>query len=318
MAIRDVLDEVRLNYRTATGGQFAAHALANFIRRDAADAVKTSVSQDNVVLEIKGSAGQSRWAAVPWIGLFDPAVTTSAMRGYYLVYLFHATEPIVHLSLNQGATAVEEEFKGRAPDVLRERAELMRKRLPDFAASMPITKIALGSSETLPLGYEAGHALGFTYGPGDLPSEEILTSDLKRAIEAYRALVFRTNESEDDTDVVTEFELPKDTSVIETRKYVYHRKIERNATAAKNAKKFHGLICQACDVDMEKRYGALGKGYIEAHHLKPISTLEEGVAVTYNVKDNFAVLCANCHRMIHRTSDPGDLKSFRKIVEALR
>lgn len=314
MAFRGHLDQIRHHYGKAKSERFTAHSLAAFIRNDAKTAVEASAMAINMVLEVKGSAGQSRWAAVPWVGLFDPAVTTSAMRGYYLVYLFHATEPIVHLSLNQGATAVEEEFKSSSLDVLRERAELMRKRLPDFVSSMPITKIELGSSETLPLGYEGGHALGFTYGPGDLPSEEVLNADLKRAIEAYRALVFRTNESEDDTEVVAEFELPKDASVIETRKYVYHRKIERNATAAKNAKKFHGLVCQACDVDMEKRYGTIGRGYIEAHHLKPISTLEEGVAVRYDVREDFAVLCANCHRMIHRTSDPGDLNGFRKLI----
>ena len=33
--------------------------------------------------------------AVPWISVFDPAITTSATRGYYVVYLFHANEPTV-------------------------------------------------------------------------------------------------------------------------------------------------------------------------------------------------------------------------------
>jgi predicted HNH restriction endonuclease len=56
---------------------------------------------------------------------------------------------------------------------------------------------------------------------------------------------------------------------------------------------FHGTICQVCDLDFAKRYGAIGEGFIEAHHLKAISTmtlprilrcsvqiaLEEGVAV---------------------------------------
>ena len=42
--------------------------------------------------------------------------------------------------------------------------------------------------------------------------------------------------------------------------------------------------------------------------------LEEGVPVKYNVASDFAVLCANCHRMIHRTSDPSDLEGFRKLI----
>jgi predicted HNH restriction endonuclease len=99
---------------------------------------------------------------------------------------------------------------------------------------------------------------------------------------------------------------------IETRKYAFHRKIERNRTAAKQAKKFHGTRCQACDLDFAERYGAIGKGFIEAHHLKPIATLEEGMAVTYDVAADFAVLCANCHRMIHRCDDPSNLSLFRE------
>jgi 5-methylcytosine-specific restriction protein A len=117
--------------------------------------------------------------------------------------------------------------------------------------------------------------------------------------------------------VSDEFNILGELSVIETRKYVYHRKIERNRTAAKNAKKFHDTVCQACDLDFKARYGEIGAGFIEAHHLKAISTLEEGVPVTYDVESDFAVLCANCHRMIHRTDDPSDLAGFKKRLSGI-
>jgi 5-methylcytosine-specific restriction enzyme A len=35
--------------------------------------------------------------------------------------------------------------------------------------------------------------------------------------------------------------------------------------------------------------------------------VEASVAITYDVASDFAVLCANCHRMIHRSDDPSDL-----------
>jgi 5-methylcytosine-specific restriction enzyme A len=66
-----------------------------------------------------------RQAAVPWISVFDPAITTSATQGYYVAYLFHVSEPLVHLSLNQGTTAVREEFRERTREILRDRADLM-------------------------------------------------------------------------------------------------------------------------------------------------------------------------------------------------
>ena len=48
--------------------------------------------------------------------------------------------------------------------------------------------------------------------------------------------------------------------------------------------------------------------------MKAISTLEEGVAVHYDIAEDFAVLCSNCHRMIHRTADPSNLAAFQALT----
>ena len=42
--------------------------------------------------------------------------------------------------------------------------------------------------------------------------------------------------------------------------------------------------------------------------------LDEGAAVSYDVAADFAVLCSNCHRMIHRATDPSDLQGFRRLI----
>jgi hypothetical protein len=54
--------------------------------------------------------------------------------------------------------------------------------------------------------------------------------------------------------------------------------------------------------------------FIEAHHLKAISSLKEGVAVHYDTKDDVAALCSNCHRMIHRSGDPSNFKAFQETL----
>jgi 5-methylcytosine-specific restriction enzyme A len=236
-----------------------------------------------------------------------------------VVYLFHVSSPVVQLSLNQGTTAVREEFGARAREILQDRADLMRKRIAEFADALPVTKIDLGSSARLPGDYAAGHALGITYELTTLPDETKLRVDLQNIVRAYRALTYHGGIDADvdsQSDVAEEFNISAGASVTETRKYVYHRKIERNRTAARQAKKFHGTRCQACDLDFGERYGEIGKGFIEAHHLRPIATLEEGVPVKYEVAADFAVLCSNCHRMIHRLTDPSDLKTFRAILNA--
>ena len=79
-----------------------------------------------VGLKVRGSAGQGVWAAVPWVSVFDRAITETAMSSYYVVYLFHAQKGLVHLSftlrrawfhnsLNQGATATRAEFPASVP-----------------------------------------------------------------------------------------------------------------------------------------------------------------------------------------------------------
>jgi 5-methylcytosine-specific restriction enzyme A len=195
----------------------------------------------------------------------------------------------------------------------------MRKRIAEFAGALPVNQIELGSNARLPGDYAAGHALGTSYSLDTLPDEARLRSDLQTIARAYQALTYRGGidaDIESQTDLVDEFAIPPQTSITETRKYAYHRKVERNRTAARYAKKFHGNRCQACDLDFSERYGEIGRGFIEAHHLRPIATLEEGVPVKYDVAADFAVLCSNCHRMIHRTDDPSDLAAFRQLVSA--
>jgi predicted HNH restriction endonuclease len=61
-------------------------------------------------------------------------------------------------------------------------------------------------------------------------------------------------------------------------------------------KKFGKLQCEACLFDFEKSYGPRGKGFIEAHHTKPVETLVEGSKTKL---EDLTLLCANCHRMVH-------------------
>ncbi|RMD59199.1 hypothetical protein D6833_11785 [Candidatus Parcubacteria bacterium] len=57
----------------------------------------------------------------------------------------------------------------------------------------------------------------------------------------------------------------------------------------------------ACGFDFESVYGERGKGYIEVHHVVPISRLDGETLV--DPEKDVVVLCANCHRMVHRRKD---------------
>ena len=75
-----------------------------------------------------------------------------------------------------------------------------------------------------------------------------------------------------------------------------------------------GYQCQACGFNFEEAYGKLGKEYIEAHHLIPISDLKKGEIRKTSEKD-FATFCSNCHRMIHKLSDPSDIGKLKAIIQ---
>ncbi|MGY5630868.1 HNH endonuclease [Streptomyces sp. UC1A3] len=67
------------------------------------------------------------------------------------------------------------------------------------------------------------------------------------------------------------------------------------------------LACEACDFDFEVTYGPRGAGYIECHHIVPLHEAGEGRTKL----SDLALICANCHRMIHRRAPwptPSDLR----------
>lgn len=84
--------------------------------------------------------------------------------------------------------------------------------------------------------------------------------------------------------------------------YRLHKSKERNRELIKAAKEHHlkndsKLCCQVCSFSFVDTYGEIGHGFIEAHHIFPISQLIEETATKI---EDLALVCSNCHRMLHR------------------
>jgi predicted HNH restriction endonuclease len=104
---------------------------------------------------------------------------------------------------------------------------------------------------------------------------------------------------------------------------VTHRMRERNPLVVRHKKvsvlEAQGrLACEACGFDFEVDYGVHGAGYIECHHTLPISKYADGQTTTV---DDLVLVCANCHRVLHRvrpwmTLD--DLRSHLKQIDLNR
>lgn len=304
--ISDALKKILKTYSQAKTEPFTNHEIANFIRKQAAKEIEAYATG----LIVRGSAGQSQWASVPWISVFDPLVTTTATKGYYVVYLFASDMSSVSISMNQGTTAVRNEFGRNTHNVLQERAALIRSRVPEYKETFSEPNIDLNSNADLPLDYQAGHAFGKTYNFQEISEHEVV-NDLSAMLNLYSSLTYRggIDMSTDQSGDEIEESLGQ---ITEIKRYRYHKRIERASTA--KVKKLKGYVCEACSFDFKAVYGELGKNYIEAHHLFPLSSLEEGQKAAYGPMDDFAVLCANCHRMIHRQDDVSDIAALRAQI----
>jgi 5-methylcytosine-specific restriction protein A len=97
---------------------------------------------------------------------------------------------------------------------------------------------------------------------------------------------------------------------------VAHLRRERNAAIirAKKAtvlKATGKLCCEVCGFDFYEIYGGLGEGYCEVHHLRPIGK-SDGITKT-ELKD-LAVVCSNCHRVIHRTEPMPSISKMSRCL----
>jgi predicted HNH restriction endonuclease len=84
-------------------------------------------------------------------------------------------------------------------------------------------------------------------------------------------------------------------------RYIVHRHRERRLRKAKIEdvlRRTGRLACEVpgCEFDFKESYGKLGNGFAHVHHRIPFKMLK---SVRNTKLDELAIVCANCHAMIH-------------------
>jgi len=104
----------------------------------------------------------------------------------------------------------------------------------------------------------------------------------------------------------------------ERKLFVLHRRREgrlrREKIEAALKENTGKLVCEVpnCGFDFSERYGVLGQGYAQVHHLEPLNSAPKAGRKT--TLSQLAIVCANCHAMIHRG---GKCRDFKTLISSL-
>ena len=95
-----------------------------------------------------------------------------------------------------------------------------------------------------------------------------------------------------------------------------HKYRERNSKVIKKAKALRMkkdplLKCDVCGFSFVSRYGIRGKQFIEAHHTIPLVSLSPGDETKI---EDIALVCSNCHSMIHYGEKTLNISELRNIL----
>lgn len=270
---------------------------------------------------VEGSAGQGDWTKTPWVAVLDQSITTSTEDGFYLVYLLSHGCDRLYPVVGQGCTRLLKESEkpkhAKARKTLLERASIMRARAAPHANRLSAISMDLSAKGWRADLYEHSVVLGCEYATSALPDDDTLIADFREAIKLYRVLAREGGWSSDD-EIAQEAEQDGiEGGLSYLKSYRQHRRAERSAKHSKEVKKRHKPECAACGFKTKGAYQIAKESdldILEAHHLVPLHTLAEGETARFDIMKDFALLCPNCHRMIHRLGAE-DLKGLQKLVK---
>ncbi|QQO20538.1 HNH endonuclease [Bradyrhizobium diazoefficiens] len=84
----------------------------------------------------------------------------------------------------------------------------------------------------------------------------------------------------------------------------------RNPKLVRAAKTHYGTSCLACGFNFAEFYGDIGTDFIEVHHKRQMADDKARLKTVADVD----VLCANCHRMVHKRAVPLTLAELKALI----
>lgn len=135
--------------------------------------------------------------------------------------------------------------------------------------------------------------------------------------QAIKALLFSADGKSMLNDEKDQLHVEAEEGALLSRLHVIRERSDRLVRAKKRRvlESTGKLSCEACDFSFLEAYGTIGEGYAECHHRRPLSELPTS---RRTVLDDLAVVCANCHRMIHSRRPWLTVEKLRALVAERR
>lgn len=104
------------------------------------------------------------------------------------------------------------------------------------------------------------------------------------------------------------------TAIEGQKRLVLHLQRERNqAIVHKKKAQATSFNCEICDFSFSRVYGNIANEYCEVHHLLPLSEIEN---TSQTRIEDLAILCANCHRVVHLRNPPYTIDEVKAMLSA--
>ena len=118
---------------------------------------------------------------------------------------------------------------------------------------------------------------------------------------------------------IPDLDIPTTGIKLRERKLRAHLRKERSSALRRArlaiARQKGELSCDVCNLSFAKLPRGVGEACCEVHHKIPVASLLPGALVRLN---DLAVVCSNCHRMIHAKNPPHSPKQLRRKLAAAR
>lgn len=217
---------------------------------------------------VKGSDGQGNLNRTPWIATFNTEVTTSAEKGYYLVYLFQDNFASMVLQIGFGATQFEQKY-GRGKlffDEVQSAVNKMRAASshllnlfePTTRGKVSTKPTVLNSGNDFKLkAYEMCSVYSITYSLVDVINDETLQNDYRQMLELYDAMVESPTLPSEEAYVVDNSTTPEVPDQIDIEPFVPKKKVLRKINGSENKAGNYKRYSKSSD-----KVGKIGEEYV--------------------------------------------------------